>query len=97
MPNCEEKGDSSNTARLLDNIEEVHADILVGADGIRSVVRQLRSQKTGALGNKQLIKESSPLSFVGVAVILGISTVTHPLINRQVGLSSLLESTMNHF
>jgi 2-polyprenyl-6-methoxyphenol hydroxylase-like FAD-dependent oxidoreductase len=97
MPNCEEKCDSKNTARLVDSIEEVHADILVGADGIRSVVRQLRSQKTGAFGNKQLIKESSPLSFVGVAVILGISTVTHPLINRQVGLTSLLESTVNSF
>lgn len=84
MPTCEEKSYSSEVTKLEDNNEEIHADILVGADGIRSVVRQLRSRKIGALGNKQLIKESSPLNFVGVAVILGISTVSHPLINRQV-------------
>jgi salicylate hydroxylase len=65
-------------------IEDVSVDILVGADGIRSVVRQLRSQKVGVLGNNKLISESSPLHYVGVAVILGITSATHPLINQQV-------------
>lgn len=66
------------------SIEHVSADILVGADGIRSVVRQLRSLKVGVLGNNKLIRESSPLHYVGVAVILGITSATHPLINQQV-------------
>jgi salicylate hydroxylase len=65
-------------------IENLSVDILVGADGIRSVVRQLRSQKVGVLGNNKLISESSPLHYVGVAVILGITSATHPLINQQV-------------
>lgn len=66
------------------NVEEITADILVGADGVRSIVRQLRSKKIGALGNNKLIHESAPLHYVGVSVILGITTATHPLINQQV-------------
>ena len=66
------------------NIEEISADILVGADGVRSIVRQLRSKKIGVLGNNKLIHESAPLHYVGVSVILGITTATHPLINQQV-------------
>ena len=65
-------------------IIEIHADVLVGADGIRSIVRQLRGKKLGGQSNSKPITESSPLHYVGVAVILGITTATHPLINQQV-------------
>ena len=75
-----DKGNISKT----NNVEVVSADILVGADGIRSIVRQLRGEKVGVQGNNKLITESSPLHYVGVAVILGITTATHPLINQQV-------------
>jgi flavin-dependent dehydrogenase len=37
-----------------DRIEVVDVDILVGADGIRSVVRQLRSKKAGILSNNKV-------------------------------------------
>ena len=70
--------------KISNNIVEAYADVLIGADGIRSIVRQLRGKKVGAQSNSKPIEESSPLHYVGVAVILGITTATHPLINQQV-------------
>ena len=73
-------------------IVEVTADVLVGADGIRSIVRQLRGQKPGRMlgnggggsqGKPKPLGESSPLHYVGVAVILGITKAIHPLITEQ--------------
>lgn len=84
-----------NSVNRTKAIEEISVDILVGADGIRSVVRQLRSQKVGVLGNNKLISESSPLHYVGVAVILGITSATHPLINQQA--SSSIEKLFRHY
>lgn len=57
--------------------EIVEADALIGADGINSVVRRLRDQKIGEPHN------ICPLKYVGVSVILGISTAVHPHINRR--------------
>ena len=71
-------------------VVEVTVDVLVGADGIRSLVRQLRAAKPGrilsthttAAATKPL-GETSPLRYVGVAVILGITSAQHPLITQQ--------------
>lgn len=52
---------------------EVKSRILVGADGIRSTVRQHRDEKLRQTG-------SSPLRYVGASVILGISEIDHPLL-----------------
>jgi len=50
-------------------------DVVVGADGIRSRVRELRDLRLNVKGSKLL--------YVGVAVILGISSAQHPLIRKQ--------------
>ena len=83
--------DSTSTTVALP-IVEVTADVLVGADGIRSIVRHLRGQKPGRIlgngdsssqGKPKPLGESSPLHYVGVAVILGITSAIHPLITEQ--------------
>ena len=108
-PICENKNgiinttDNIATTEILDlnqensnNIVEIYADVLVGADGIRSIVRQLRGKKLGVQSNSKPIVESSPLHYVGVAVILGITTATHPLINQQVSFFWIDQSIQNH-
>ena len=72
-----------------DDVVTVKADVLVGADGIRSIVRQLRAQKpgrmlsgTGSTSGKP-VGEGSPLHYTTIAVILGITTASHPLITQQ--------------
>jgi 2-polyprenyl-6-methoxyphenol hydroxylase-like FAD-dependent oxidoreductase len=54
----------------------VKSRILVGADGIRSSVRCQRDE---------LLRQtsSSPLQYVGVSVILGISEIDHPLLRNK--------------
>ncbi len=59
----------------LESGDTVDADVLVGADGIRSKVRQLRDSKI-------LGQHSSDPKYLGVSVILGLSTARHPLIDR---------------
>lgn len=68
----------------------VTADVLVGADGIRSIVRQLRAQKPGRVlsgggtsSSSKPLGEASPLRYTTIAVILGITTASHPLITQQ--------------
>ncbi len=56
--------------------DTVHCHVLVGADGVRSVVRRLRDKK-------EKLEAVSPLSYLGVAVIIGLSTVSHPLLNSR--------------
>ena len=59
----------------------IDADVVVGADGIRSVIRQLRDAKLfGAHPSK--LKLSPPLTYIGVSVILGLSTLHHPLLDQ---------------
>jgi salicylate hydroxylase len=50
--------------------------VLIGADGIRSVVRRLRDEKLG----RTLV---SPIHYLGCSVIIGLSTATHPHINSR--------------
>ena len=82
----------TSTAAVALPIVEITADVLVGADGIRSIVRQLRGQKPGRIlgnggsssqGKPKPLGETSPLHYVGVAVILGITSAIHPLIAEQ--------------
>ncbi|CAM9162742.1 unnamed protein product, partial [Ectocarpus fasciculatus] len=54
--------------------EEARAHVVVGADGVHSQVRRIRD--TAMLTRKQL-------SYLGVAVIIGISPVTSPLLHHQ--------------
>lgn len=56
----------------------IHADILIGADGFRSTLRQLRDAK--------LQRTPGPIvapSFMGITVILGLSHLSHPLIDNR--------------
>lgn len=53
---------------------ELRCDLIVGADGIYSRVRQLRDMKCFHIPR-------SPLIYVGVSVIIGLSSAQHPLIN----------------
>jgi 2-polyprenyl-6-methoxyphenol hydroxylase-like FAD-dependent oxidoreductase len=57
--------------------EEILTDILIGADGIRSVVRRIRDDID------QQNDTVFPLKYLGVSVILGLSTLKHPLINQR--------------
>jgi salicylate hydroxylase len=58
----------------LDNGAVVQADVLVGADGIRSVVRRVRD----AVGKGD---DCTGLRYTGVAVIIGLSPAEHPLLD----------------
>ena len=80
---------SSGGCDAADTVE-VTVDVLVGADGIRSLVRQLRAAKPGRILSTHTtsaatkpLGEASPLRYVGVAVILGITSAQHPLITQQ--------------
>ena len=55
--------------------ETFTCDLLVGTDGIRSVIRKQRDETE--------TKSRSELEYIGVSVIIGISTAQHPLINQQ--------------
>ena len=57
------------------NDEKFICDLLVGTDGIRSIVRQQRDEAE--------IGCDAQLEYIGVSVIIGISTAQHPLINQQ--------------
>lgn len=60
----------------FDNGCVVEADILVGAEGIRSTVRRLRDERSAP-------KKAPPsgLRYTGIAVIVGLSPTEHPLLN----------------
>lgn len=62
-------------------------DIVIGADGLRSIVRQLRDKKMNLSSQPSIRngKSSGPsgLLYSGVAVILGIASGSHPLIAQQ--------------
>lgn len=73
----------------LSNPNCVECDILVGADGLRSRVRQLRDRKK-FVEKKRKSKLSgnynespTPLKYLGVSVIIGISSACHPLLTKQ--------------
>lgn len=55
--------------------EVVVADVVVGADGIHSKIRQSRDLQNADLG-------PPPLQYTGVSVIIGLSTAKHPLLSR---------------
>jgi len=55
-------------------------DVVVGCDGIRSVVRELRDYK---LYTSKSIPNPCPLKYLGVSVILGLSTYEDPLIHDR--------------
>lgn len=57
------------------NEESITCDLLVGTDGIRSIVRQQR--------DKSEREYETQLEYIGVSVIIGISTAQHPLINQK--------------
>ncbi|KAJ1416220.1 hypothetical protein B484DRAFT_454335 [Ochromonadaceae sp. CCMP2298] len=59
-----------------DKTEAMSTFVLVGADGIRSVVRRLRDEKLG----RTLL---SPIHYLGISVIIGLSTATHPHIDSR--------------
>jgi len=56
-------------------------DVVVGADGIRSVVRQIRDTRLELTAAK--LPAVPGLKYLGITVILGISTAQHPLLQRQ--------------
>ena len=62
-------------------LQKVDVDVLVGADGIHSVVRKLRDAKLWG-SSPSRFELSPPLRYTGVSVILGISTIKHALIDR---------------
>jgi 2-polyprenyl-6-methoxyphenol hydroxylase-like FAD-dependent oxidoreductase len=61
------------------NKEIINTNILIGADGIRSVVRRLRDVK--------ICEEDtllcSPLKYIGISVTIGLTPAKHPLINQR--------------
>jgi salicylate hydroxylase len=52
------------------------ASVLLGADGIRSAVRVLRDEMLS-------VQHQSPLTYLGVSVMIGIAPFSHPLLSDQ--------------
>ena len=83
-----ENGEGERNGESGSGNSVVRCDVLVGADGIRSRVRALRDHKLfGHLTQEERDKEGlsspTPLSYLGVSVIIGLSTATHPLLTDQ--------------
>ena len=55
--------------------KSIRANLLIGADGINSVVRRINDTL-----NYDVIQ--SPLRYIGVSVIIGLSKAVHPLVNK---------------
>eukprot|EP00605_Chrysophyceae_sp_TOSAG23-4_P002972 GSChrysophyteH1.ASY1.ANO1.3274.1 assembled CDS len=68
----------SATPRKTQTQETIHFDLLIGSDGLRSAVRQLRDFK-----EFQHLPSPTPLQYLDVAVIIGLSTLDHPLTHNQ--------------
>ena len=78
-----------------DKSESFQTSVLVGADGIRSIVRQLRDSKhhkflkatfqaTSDAKRKQATAVGpTPTRYLGVAVIIGLSAIAHPHVNNR--------------
>lgn len=72
-------------------LKTIHADILVGSDGIRSPVRRLRDFYLLPASKRPSILTlrddtaigPCPLKYLGISVILGLSTASHPLIQER--------------
>lgn len=67
---------SEENSTATESVVKVKSRILIGADGIRSPVRQRRDQLLSFQGH-------SPLRYVGTSVILGISQIDHPLLRNK--------------
>lgn len=82
-------------AGAVDRVGSFKTAVLVGADGIRSIVRQLRDKKhhkflkttfeaTADTKRKQAITAGpAPTRYLGVAVIIGLSAIAHPHVNNR--------------
>ena len=55
--------------------EDVRADVLVGADGIHSIVRRLQDEKAR--------EKQGALQYLGVGAIIGLSPAMHPLLDAR--------------
>ena len=76
-PTTSESASTSDAnVNSCDEQRKVHCCVLVGADGVRSRVRELKDIKLG-------IAHIAPLSYIGVAVIIGLSEASHPLVNQR--------------
>ena len=65
---------SSSVAKVMD------VDLLIGADGIRSIVRQIRDRQDIVRNPLEYVQ---PLKYLEIAVILGLTTAKHPLLERR--------------
>ncbi len=66
---------------------QVRSQVLIGADGLNSIVRVLRDEKeficVSPPTHTHAVVSPTPLEYLGVAVIIGLSTANHPLLHRQ--------------
>jgi 2-polyprenyl-6-methoxyphenol hydroxylase-like FAD-dependent oxidoreductase len=66
--------------KLTNTSVSVKARILLGADGIHSLIRQYRDTLLSTKFPKVAASKLSPLQYLGVSVLLGISECDHPLL-----------------
>ena len=82
----EESEDGKSVIVRFDDGSTVQADIVVGADGLRSTVRAVRDRHMSyqsRAGKKNDAMKSDSIQYIGVSVILGISCFQHPLLANQ--------------
>eukprot|EP01038_Epipyxis_sp_PR26KG_P008688 gene8688-11739_t len=84
--------DFENIMNFDSSHEFVQARVVVGADGIHSIIRRLRDEKDNKYNNYNIkinktVKSSEEISFcqsklnyLGVSVIIGLSVTNHPLL-----------------
>jgi 2-polyprenyl-6-methoxyphenol hydroxylase-like FAD-dependent oxidoreductase len=73
-----------NVEVFFTNGKKFIADLVVGADGIRSQIRPTRDKLviTTNKSNTNGVLHHNDLKYIGITVILGLSTVQHPLLTK---------------
>ena len=78
-----ENGKDGEITLEFEGGKEVTADLVIGADGFHSSVRQLKDSLSSSPPSPLLPSPAPAPRYMGICVILGLSSLQHPLVNER--------------